>query len=194
MSTLTAPAKMALSKDNLRRLARSPGFFEAAKTYFQAKAFAQIERERVDAYVRPIFDRYSFPVKKDWQKLEGEFVTDPDSLYLADLDSPLMKQYEAEVAAAHRAHGWTGPEEHCPACVAEHNQLKAERALIDFACRMIDIGAEVDDIHGEHRENFLKILGEMAVLEHGKAAFMPPMPPSLVNRRPGAHSAPASSG
>lgn len=97
-----------------------------------ATAFAQCERERVDAYVLPIFQRYGF---KDES---GKPIKSPKQLYLCrnELD---VADYFADCDEAHRAHGFKGPQGHCPALVAEELRRIAESALIDAGCRFLQI-------------------------------------------------------
>lgn len=129
---MVSPAGLKPTLAEFKRFAR-----EIAPTVtllLQAKVIAQMERERVDAYIGPIFARYAFEYGPLGQKcgLTGIIPTEKD-LYLADLCSEKMDQYYAECDAAHRAHGFTGKTGHCPALLAEHNVIKAERALIDVA-------------------------------------------------------------
>jgi len=158
-------------------MARSQEFFLAVKAYLLARVFAEVTKERVDAYIDPIFARYKFPVHKEWQARAGEFVTKRSSLYLADLDSPLVAQYDAECEAAHRAHGWTGKDGSCPECCADFERVKAENRLIDIACRTLAPGKGSADVHGDVRKNMLRLLSEIAVTEYGKDAFRLPQHP-----------------
>lgn len=97
-----------------------------AMTVCKARAFAEVERERVDAYVRPIFVRYGFKNDLDGS---GETLTDPRRLYLSEEDDR-AKEFYAECDRAHRAHGFDGPEGHCPALIAEDLQCRAEQLLL----------------------------------------------------------------
>lgn len=99
-----------------------------AMTVVKAKVFAEMERERVDAYVRPIFLRYGF--RDDlFEDGNGEILTDPRRLYLSKEDDR-AKEFYAECDRAHREHGFDGPEGHCPALVAEDLQCRAEQLLL----------------------------------------------------------------
>jgi hypothetical protein len=97
-----------------------------------ATAFAQAETERVNAYVRPIFDRYGFVYGDLLPKKAGQPIEKPDYLYMST-DEAKVAAYFAECDAAHRAHGFAGPENHCPALVAQSLQIDAENALIEAA-------------------------------------------------------------
>lgn len=99
----------------------------------KAMAFAQVERERVDAYVVPIFVRYGFTDSDT-----GETLTDPRKLYLSN-DEKRCAEFYAEVAIAHRANGWDGDPEFCPALVAEDLQTKAENLLLESLGKRIGV-------------------------------------------------------
>jgi hypothetical protein len=95
-----------------------------------AKAFADSERERVSAYVKPLFAAFSFT---DDLTGSGEKLTDPNRAYLSEDDEKAARFYAA-CDKAHREHGFTGPEGFCPALVAENLQMKAEDALLKSLC------------------------------------------------------------
>jgi hypothetical protein len=100
---------------------------DLALTVCTAKAFAEVERERVDAYVRPIFARYAFT---DDLGRTGRLLVDPKDCYLSE-DDARCAAFFAECDRAHRAHGWSGPDGNCPALEAEHLLIKAENLLLD---------------------------------------------------------------
>jgi hypothetical protein len=131
------------------------------RAVLMAQAFAELERERVDAYVRPIFDRYGFTVAEKWRERgRPERIEKPADLYLCD-DEPGLKAFYADCDDAHRAHGFKGPAGHCPALTAEHLLTIAERALLDLAAPMF--GIDPDYLVGDHREKFLKLIQGAAV-------------------------------
>lgn len=124
----------------------------AANAVLMAQAFAEIERERVAAYILPIFHGYRFIDKRT-----GEPITDPDRLYLVeDLDDPLVLAFYADCDQAHRAHGFTGPAGHCPALTAEHLHTVTEWELIKLAAPFF--GINPDALAGEHRARFLDLV------------------------------------
>lgn len=97
-----------------------------AKAVCEAKAFAEMERDRVNSYVRVVFDRYEFTNDMDGS---GEKISDPSRLYLSQ-DEDQVAAYYADCDRAHREHGFNGPEGHCPALVAEGLLADAENALL----------------------------------------------------------------
>src|SRR5438552_1788742 len=54
----------------------------AARAVCLAMAYAQLTRERVDAYIKPIFESYAFVYGSLARDLEGQPVTNRDHLYL----------------------------------------------------------------------------------------------------------------
>jgi hypothetical protein len=120
-----------------------------AKAVCQAMAFAQAERERVDAYVLPIFQTFRFVDEN------GTRINSPDQLYLCN-DDPMCMTFYDQCDAAHRAHGWTGPEGHCPALTAENLLLLAEAALLAAGCEFFDVVPA--RLHGAKRKEMLDLL------------------------------------
>jgi hypothetical protein len=115
-----------------------------AEAACMARAFAELERERVDEYVLPIFNSFNF-VDEDGKKIDK-----PKNLYLCT-DEAMFKAYLAQCDAAHRAHGFTGLENQCPALTAENLQLAAERALLEAGCEFL--GIEVFRLYGRDQED-----------------------------------------
>jgi hypothetical protein len=127
----------------------------AAKAVLMARVFAQMERERVDAYIGPIFASHTFPVHADWHEGYGPIVKREKDLYLCS-DESMCTAYYAECDAAHRAHGFTGPEGHCPALTAETLVMKTESALIELAEPLF--GIEACNLFGDNRVKYLDLL------------------------------------
>lgn len=96
-----------------------------AESVLRARAFVELERARVSAYINPIFARYGFRDEDT-----GELLTDERRSYLAGEDSRFTAYY-AECDAAHRAHGFTGEPGECPALCAEELVRLTEQALLD---------------------------------------------------------------
>lgn len=126
----------------------------AAKAVLMARAFAELERERVNAYILPIFERYAFVdgLSRD-EEHAGKPIAKPDHLYLCT-DEEQVQRYFAECDAAHRAHGFKGPQGHCPALTAEHLLCQTEHALIELAKPLTGI----DNVYGDDRRKYLEIL------------------------------------
>lgn len=132
---------------------------DLAKAVLLAQAFAKIERERVDAYILPMFEAREFYREKKWG---GERITEYKDLYLTDLKSPEYLQFCADCDAAHRAHGFDGEPGYCPALIADDVRRKAESALIDAGCKLMDI----DHIYNmKHRADMLKLLMGACLIE-----------------------------
>lgn len=135
-----------------------------ARAVCLAQAFAECERERVNAYIQPILDKYQFRYSAKWGELGGKVgtvITNQHDLYLCDEcdpagNGPELTAYYEECADAHAAHGWTGTRGHCPALHAEHILIEAQNALIDFARPLF--GLEGCPIYGDHRKKMLDLL------------------------------------
>lgn len=134
-----------------------------AYAVIQAKAFAQVERERVNAYILPLFNSFRFSTA---DTLDGRPINDPEHLYLCK-DEELCKDFYEACDKAHREHGFTGKHGHCPALMAEHLQIIAENALLDAGCKLMGIES---GLYGENREKMLEILLGACMVEHKKAA------------------------
>lgn len=129
---------------------------ELAQAVCAAQAFAECERQRVDAYVLPIFKSYTFIVGLTGVRRKlVEYVTSPRDLYLCT-DEALCKKYYAECDQAHRAHGFKGQDGFCPALVAESELVDAQNALIKSGAELL--GIDGADVHGEHRKQMLHLL------------------------------------
>lgn len=126
----------------------------AARAVLMARVHAELTRERVDAYIRPVFERYTFTVRPEWGTVEGERITDPKRLYLS-AEEDLVASYFEDCDQAHRAHGFTGPKGHCPALVAEHLLVQAEQCLIDLASPLFGVKL---DVYGDDRKRLLELL------------------------------------
>jgi hypothetical protein len=120
-----------------------------AQAVCMAKAFAQLERARVDAYIQPLFETFGFVDD------EGNKIDNQRHLYRCD-DEVMCKAFYAESDAAHRAHGFTGPEGHCPALRAENLLIQAENHLIEAGCELFGINANV--VYGDDRQKMLDLL------------------------------------
>lgn len=120
-----------------------------AMAVVQAQAFAQVEQERVMAYIVPLFREYQFTCRHTGEALES-----PDQLYRSGNEDLCADFYKA-ADHAHREHGFTGPEGYWPNLVADNLRIKAESALIEAGCKWLNLG-EVWDM--EHRKRLLEIL------------------------------------
>jgi len=94
-----------------------------AKAVCAAKVIAEMERERVNAYILPVFNGYTFTDE------DGEKISNPEHLYNCE-DDDLTAAYYAACDSAHRDNGFDGPEGHCPALIAESLLVDAESVLL----------------------------------------------------------------
>lgn len=117
-----------------------------------AQAFAQCERERVDAYIEPMFQSFSFHARADWG---GDLLTKAKQAYLCGDEAGIAKFY-AEADKLHRIHGFKGEAGYCPALVAEEIQRKAERAILEAGSEFL--GVDFANTYGETRKKALDLL------------------------------------
>lgn len=123
----------------------------------KAMAFAEVERERVNAYIKPIFDSYTFldTLLDEGERLTENRITDPKQLYLCT-DETLIAHYYKTCETAHREHGFTGPGGYCPALTAEHAVTKAEWALLDAGCELFGLSDHPPML--DDRQKFIDLL------------------------------------
>jgi hypothetical protein len=144
----------------------------------EAQAFAEVTKERVNAYVQPIFDSFTFicegtmaetfdasPREGDTEKFVGRRIKTPDDpeFYClhgrdesVEIKDKLRRYYEA-VDAEHRRQGYLDLEPgHCPALRAENLHTEAENALIDSAHDLFPI--ESHQLYGDNRKKYLDLL------------------------------------
>lgn len=124
-----------------------------AETVVLAQAYAQTKRAQVDAYLAPIFEARTFPIRAEWADKAFTMRSYHD-LYLCD-DEVLCAEFYDRCDEAHRAHGWNGPKGHCPALEAEYLLMQAEHALMDAADPLFHIGRPV---LMEQRTKYLDLL------------------------------------
>jgi hypothetical protein len=123
----------------------------------RAQQWAKHERQRVNAYILPIFAHYDF--RRDIRGEKGERIADPNLMYLSR-DEEQAQRYYAECDTAHRAHGFTGPDGHCPALIAESEQVDAEQRLLAAAAEIL--GFDCRYLAGNKRARMLDLLLEAA--------------------------------
>ena len=90
----------------------------AARAVLMARVYLEMERQRVDAYIQPIFESFGFTYGAIAKDQHTGPIPTPRDLYLAD-DGPKMQACHEACDQAHRAHGFKGPQGHCPALIAE---------------------------------------------------------------------------
>ncbi len=140
-----------------------------AMTVCEAQAYAAVMRSKVDAYIAPIFEKYTFMVDEKFVRVgeQQERITDIKLLYMTNLDAPLYLQFMQECQDAYKAHGFKGPDGHCPALAAEWIAIQAENALLEFFKEFF--GLENVGIYCENRQKMLKlVLGACLIETKGK--------------------------
>jgi hypothetical protein len=125
-----------------------------------ARVFAEMEKERVNAYILPIFAKYEFYndlecEQTNSRRAERTRITNPALLYLSTDEEQVQRYYE-ETYDAHEQHGWTGERGYCPALVARHLQVQAENTLLESYQSQMDI--ETMCLTLEKRQRMLDLL------------------------------------
>ena len=88
----------------------------------------------------------------------GRLLKNPGELYLSR-DEEGHERFYAECGKAHEAHGFVVKEiGNCPALVAEHEQLKAEWALLNAAGAMFGFDGEAINGQSDNRKKMLDLL------------------------------------
>lgn len=134
---------------------------ELAYSVVAAQAFAAVEKERVDAYTQPILDRT--PLFDD----KGDRIVALRYVWHC-ADESAVAAFYAECDKAHRAHGFTGPDGHCPALVADYDRIKAENAILKEAGEFFDV--ETCSMRSEDRNKMLDLVLGACLKDHRKAA------------------------
>jgi hypothetical protein len=129
-----------------------------------AQVFAEALHEQVEDIDRRVLSERVYT-----NKFSGERVTEPRLSYLmGDEDAEhFLARRDAEIRAA----GFNPPEGYCPALMAQHEHIKAERALIDAAEPFF--GVSNDILWGENRTKWLDLLLKLVV---NHPSYTPPTP------------------
>ena len=135
----------------------------------KAQAFAECERERVDSYIRPIFNGFGFTYcgpMAEKMGLKGP-LPHPNDLYLCE-DEALLTDYWKACDAAHREHGFRGEAGYCPALIAESNHIKIQNGLLRAGCDLFGL----EDIPSlpDQRAKMLDLLLGACLIKERKAA------------------------
>ena len=145
---------------------------DLAMAVVMAQAAAEVTREKVDAYIKPVFDRFEFYVSAEFGNragTAGERILTPRDLYLADLDSPLMAEYQEACDAEHKRQGYDDLQPgFCPALIAEHLLIEAQNALMEAANPLF--GLKHNPYMPEDRKKYLKLLLGACLLKEKRAA------------------------
>ena len=135
-----------------------------ASAVLAARVFAEAERERVDALTDPIVLGYRFTPRADLVcpsvlarcSADGYIRHTRDLYLVGDESEPLLTACYADIDAAHRARGFTGPANHCPALIAENIHREAVNHLIDASSVLF--GWTSADLHGDDRRKATDLL------------------------------------
>lgn len=122
-----------------------------------AQAFAKCERERVDSYIKPLFEKFEFYVCDEFaERIGKKRITQEKDLYMTDLKSPQYLEFQEQCDAENRKHGFDGPKGHCPALIADGLRRDAEYALLKSGGEFL--GVDLTMVFGEKRDKALDLL------------------------------------
>lgn len=117
---------MTLTIEALELFARNPQIQSIVRGLLAARKIAAKTKSDVTAMLAPVFARFAFVDTDD-----GAPITDPERLYMADLESPEMKAWDNARADAIEAAGYKVPtREHCPILIAEQAARELEWTLL----------------------------------------------------------------
>ena len=123
---------------------------QAVLNMLAARIFAAAERQRVDAYIEPLFLAGNFKDER------GAAITKSKNIYRCQ-DEAKCAAFFAECDAAHRVHGFAGAADCCPALIAEEQVIKAENVVLKSMKALIS----VEPLKLEDRAKLLGIIVDM---------------------------------
>lgn len=112
----------------------------AARAYVTARAYAETLKPVIDKIKNEVFSGFTFHVKPEWQErtlgekgISADYrITEPEAIYLTDLDAPEVQRYWQALHEVYKARGFDVREVgNCPWAVAKNLQIKAENLLLD---------------------------------------------------------------
>ncbi len=161
--TTTTPIKTAKTATAAMKKLTIPGLKKWASKVrplivdmLSKRAFAEVEKKRVAAYIAPVFARFSFVDDA------GAAITDPELLYCCD-DEAMCAAYYTACDAAHREHGFMGEAGKCPALVAAHETLKVEWAVLESMERFVGLDGGALSRTLEIRAKALELCAQIAM-------------------------------
>lgn len=138
---------------------------QLAVNVIEAQAVAEVTREKVDAYIEPLFKSFGFVISEGMHRTDaGKPIEKAQDIYLCN-DEEKVAQFFAACDAAHKANGFTVKAGYCPALIAENELIKAQNKLIEAASKLFDV--DFSFAFGAKREELLKLLLGIC-LEAGK--------------------------
>lgn len=167
-------------KENLTIKDVTPDVKYAVRGFLTARHKAVAMRAKVDMHARDLMREEAFYNDLEVEHgMERQRIFDPARIYLYQ-DEALMQRYYAGLDARLRCNGLKPDDmdfDHCPALVLEHEQLKAEWALLSAAAEMLGLEMDGREFNNallcqrdglEKRREFIELTVKMVVgLEEG---------------------------
>lgn len=150
---------MILTIDTMPDLAEA--LAPAARAVIMATAHAQLERERMDA-----LDRELIAFWKPVNQYTGKPITEPKDTWT--MAETYWTDYHADRQAKIDAMGYKLARDFCPALVAEEDERKAKRLLLDVAAEFVpELAADRVAFHLETYRKAVDLLMRIAVNHPG---------------------------
>lgn len=127
----------------------SPGLRSSVNAYLMARARAEVIGERVEAVYKEVLEIHPLYADLEAERKgngEPKRIFESKMMYLST-DEETVKEVYAEANATLLDRGIKPPnmpEDHCPACVAEVLQTKAEHLIIENAAEMLKVGIDAE--------------------------------------------------
>ncbi len=153
-----------LTVAKLKNLSKDTTLHACARTVLLAKANAELTREKVDAYIEPLFQSYGFTVDRETRTGDkGKPIAHSDKLYLST-DQAKQTEFYAECDHAHRQHGYADLKPgQCPALIAENLMITAENHLLAYALPHLGVDPTGAVCQLENRRKMIDLLLTLAV-------------------------------
>lgn len=165
-------------KENLTAEDITQDVIDAVTHYLAKRATAEVLREKVNAVEAEVLKDVALfdDLRARHEDREAQRITEPRHTYLSEDEEALDRYYDA-VDAALRDAGLKPAEmdrDYCPALVAEHDQLLAERAILDAAAKMLQMDFDGNELNNrllcdqkgkglERRQEFLDLVVKLVV-------------------------------
>ena len=129
-----------INQQTIEALAADPVMGRLAAQVIILEATARGISKKLVPMIRAVFDSFDFRVGENGRDdgTEGSRITDPELIYLCE-DEETLSKYFAACDAVFRQQGLGMRPGESPILVANHEQLEAEQALVEYASGKLGI-------------------------------------------------------